>query len=125
MTPKDVIHMQDGDQYFQWSPDSKWLLVDWKVSLNNVEVLLISKDGKQRKNLTQSGYYDFTPKWVNDGSQIMYFTNRDGLKSYATSGSFETDVYSMFLNQESWDKFNNTKEEYDLLKMIEEAAKKG
>ncbi|WP_027067405.1 S41 family peptidase [Maribacter sp. Hel_I_7] len=123
MTPKDVIHMQDGDQYFQWSPDSKWLLVDWKVSLNNVEVLLISKDGKQRKNLTQSGYYDFTPKWVNDGSQIMYFTNRDGLKSYATSGSFETDVYSMFLNQESWDKFNNTKEEYDLLKMIEEAAK--
>jgi len=123
MTPDNVIHMQDGDQYYQWSPDSKWLLVDWSVSLNNTELLLISKDGKQRKNLTQSGYYDFSPKWVNDGSQIVYFSNRDGLKSYATSGSFETDVYTMFLNQESWDKFNNTKEEYDLLKMIEEAAK--
>ena len=29
----------------------------------------------------------------------------------------------MFLNQDSWDKFNNSKAEYDLLKMIEEAAK--
>ncbi|MEP2239247.1 MAG: PDZ domain-containing protein, partial [Maribacter sp.] len=123
LTPDEVIHMRDGDQYYQWSPDSKWLLVDWSVSLNNTELLLVSKDGKQRKNLTQSGYYDFSPKWVNDGSQIIYFSNRDGLKSYATSGSFETDVYSMFLTQESWDKFNNTKEEYDLLKMIEEAEK--
>lgn len=123
LTPDEIIHMRDGDQYYQWSPDSKWLLVDWSVSLNNTEVLLISKDGKKRKNLTQSGYYEYYPKWVNDGSQIMYFTNRNGLKSYATSGSFETDVYTMFLTQESWDKFNNTKEEYDLLKMIEETKK--
>ncbi|WP_286827818.1 S41 family peptidase, partial [Maribacter sp. UBA4516] len=123
LTPDEIIHMRDGDQYYQWSPDSKWLLVDWSVSLNNTEVLLISKDGKKRKNLTQSGYYEYYPKWVNDGSQIMYFTNRNGLKSYATSGSFETDVYTMFLTQESWDKFHNTKEEYDLLKMIEETKK--
>jgi C-terminal processing protease CtpA/Prc len=33
------------------------------------------------------------------------------------------DVYTMFLNQEAWDKFNNSKEEYDLMKMIEDAAK--
>tara|TARA_R110002051_G_scaffold91370_3_gene160737 strand:+ start:979 stop:4209 length:3231 start_codon:yes stop_codon:yes gene_type:complete len=123
LTPKELFHMQDGDQYFKWSPDSKWLLVNWGVSLSNTEVLLISKDGKQRKNLTQSGYYDIAPKWINEGNQILYFTNRDGLKSYATSGQSELDVYSMFLNQESWDKFNNSKEEYDLLKMIEEAAK--
>ncbi|WP_339656096.1 S41 family peptidase [uncultured Maribacter sp.] len=123
LTPNELIHMQDGDQYFQWSPDSNWLLVGWGVSLSNSEVLLISKDGKQRKNLTQSGYYDGSPKWVNEGNQILYFSNRDGLKSYATSGQSELDVYSMFLNQDSWDKFNNSKAEYDLLKMIEETAK--
>ncbi|MEH6762416.1 MAG: S41 family peptidase [Maribacter arcticus] len=123
LTPNELFHMQDGDKYFQWSPDSKWLLVDWGVSLSNSEVLLISKDGKQRKNLTQSGYYDGSPKWVNEGNQILYLSNRDGLKSYATSGKSELDVYSMFLNQDSWDKFNNSKAEYDLLKMIEEAAK--
>ena len=123
LTPNDLFHMSDGDQYFQWSPDSNWLLVDWGVSLSNSEVLLISKDGKQRKNLTQSGYYDGTPKWVNEGNQILYFSNRDGLKSYATSGRSEMDVYTLFLNQEAWDKFNKSKEEYDLLKMIEDAAK--
>lgn len=124
LTPDELFHMRDGDQYFQWSPDSNWLLVDWGVSLSNTEVLLISKDGKQRKNLTQSGYYDGSPKWVNEGNQILYFSNRDGLKSYATSGRSELDVYTMFLNQEAWDKFNRSKEEYDLMKMIEEAAKK-
>jgi Tol biopolymer transport system component/C-terminal processing protease CtpA/Prc len=123
LTPDELIHMQDGDQYFQWSPDSNWLLVDWRISLSNSEVLLISKDGKKRKNLTQSGYYDGSAKWINEGNQILYFSNRDGLKSYATSGQSELDVYSMFLNQDSWDKFNNSKAEYDLLKMIEDAAK--
>ena len=123
LTPEELFHMRDGDQYFQWSPDSNWLLVDWGVSLSNTEVLLISKDGKQRKNLTQSGYYDGSPKWINEGDQILYFTNRDGLKSYATSGRSEMDVYTMFLNQEAWDKFNKSKEEYDLMKMIEDAAK--
>ncbi|MBD0777930.1 PD40 domain-containing protein [Maribacter sp. ANRC-HE7] len=123
LTPKELFHMEDGDKYFTWSPDSKWLLVNWDVSLSNSEVLLISKDGKQRKNLTQSGYHDALPKWVNKGNQILYFTNRDGLKSYATSGKSEKDVYSMFLNQKAWDIFNTSKEEYDLTKMIEEAAK--
>ncbi|MDE3742794.1 S41 family peptidase [Maribacter polysaccharolyticus] len=122
LTPKELFHMEDGDQYFKWSPDSKWLLVNWGVTLSNDEVLLISKDGKQRKNLTQSAYSDTSPKWVNEGDQILYYTNRDGLKSYATSGKSELDVYTMFLNQKAWDKFNVSKEEYDLMKMIEEAA---
>ncbi|TVZ14610.1 S41 family peptidase [Maribacter sp. MAR_2009_72] len=123
LTPKELYHMQDGDQYFKWSPDSNWLLVSWGVSLSNSEVLLISKDGKQRKNLTQSGYYDGSPKWVDKGNQLLYFSNRDGLKSYATSGRSELDVYSMFLNKNAWDKFNKSKEEYDLLKLIEDAEK--
>jgi len=33
LTPKDLYHMRDGDKYFTWSPDSKWLLVDWSLSL--------------------------------------------------------------------------------------------
>ncbi|MBQ4914783.1 PD40 domain-containing protein [Maribacter sp. MMG018] len=123
LTQKELFHMRDGDKYFKWSPDSNWLLVDWSVSLSNSEVLLISKDGTKRKNLTESGYYDSSPKWVNEGNQILYFTNRDGLRSYATSGRSEMDVYTMFLNKEGWDKFNKSKEEYDLLKMIEEASK--
>jgi len=124
LTPKELYHFSDGDKYFQWSPDSKWLLVDWGVTLSNDEILLISADGKTRKNLTRSGYSDITPKWVNDGNQIIWFSNRHGLKSYATSGQSEYDVYSMFLTKDAWDKFNMTKEEYDLMKLIEEGDKK-
>ena len=124
LTPEDLFHMRDGDQYFTWSPDSKWLLVDWGLSLNNSDVLLMAVDGSKRINLNESGYYDYSPKWVNGGKQMLWVSNRDGLKSYATSGRSESDVYSMFFTQEAWDKFNLSEEDYKLMKAIEEAEKK-
>ena len=114
--------MRDGDKYFTWSPDSKWLLVDWSLSLNNSDVLLMAADGSKRVNLNESGYYDSAPKWVNDGKQMIWFSNRDGLKSYATSGQSQSDVYSMFFTQEAWDEFNLSKEEYALQKEIKKLA---
>lgn len=120
MTPQELFHMQDGDKYFTWSPDSKWLLVGWGKSLSNGEILLVAADGSQRQNLTESGYYDYYPKWVNKGEQLLWFSNRHGLKSYATSGRTQDDVYSLFLTQKSWDKFNMTKEEFDLMELLED-----
>jgi tricorn protease len=121
---EDLFHMRDGDKYFTWSPDSKWLLIDWNASLSNGEVLLMSADGTERHNLTESGYGDYRPKWVNEGKQMLWFSNKDGLKSYATSGQTQSDVYSMFFSKEAWDKFNLDKEDYDLMKEIEAANKK-
>lgn len=124
MTPEDLYHMGDGDQSFSWSPDSKWILFDWGKTLSNSEILLLAADGSKRVNLTESGYGDSSPKWVNDGKQMIWFSNRDGLKSYATSGSSQRDVYSMFFDQDAWDKYNLSKEDYDLMKEIEKATKK-
>ena len=124
MTPDDLYHMGDGDQSFSWSPDSKWILFDWGKTLSNSEILLLAADGSKRVNLTESGYGDSNPKWVNDGKQMIWFSNRDGLKSYATSGSSQRDVYSMFFDQDAWDKYNLSKEDYDLMKEIEKATKK-
>ena len=124
LTPDDLYHMSDGDKYYRWSPDSKWLLIGWSATLSNGEVLLMSADAKQRINLTKSGYYDYAPKWVNGGKQMIWFSNRNGLKSYATSGRSQNDVYSMFFTQDAWDKFKLSKEEYDLQKAMEAAAKK-
>lgn len=124
LTPDDLYHMTDGDQYFTWSPDSRWLLFSWGQSLSNEEVLLLSKDGEQRINLTQSGYYDYYPKWIGKGEQMIWFSNRDGLKSYATSGRTQTDIYTMFFTQEAWDKFSLSKEDYDLKKLLEKDSKK-
>lgn len=123
LTPSDLFHMRDGDKYFTWSPDSKWLLVDWRKKLHNGEVLLMAADGSERMNLTESGYDDSTPKWMNAGKQMIWFTNRDGLRSYATSGRTERDVYTLFFSQKAWDEFNMNEEEYKLWEQIRESAK--
>ncbi|WP_299665256.1 S41 family peptidase [uncultured Polaribacter sp.] len=124
LTPKDLFHMRDGDKYFTWSPDSKWLLVDWSKTLSNSEVLLMAADGSKRINLNESGYYDASPKWVNDGKQMIWFSNKNGLKSYATSGRSQNDVYSMFFTQDAWDEFNLSDEDYKLKEAIKEVEKK-
>ncbi|MCP9198585.1 S41 family peptidase [Gramella sp. GC03-9] len=118
----DLFHMRDGDKYFQWSPDSKWLLVSWGKLLSNQEILLLAADGSKRVNLTESGYQDFSPKWANN-KQMLWFSNRNGLKSYATSGRTEVDVYSMFFTTEAWDEFQLNEEEFKLAKQIEEMNK--
>jgi len=120
----ELFHMQDGDKYFTWSPDSRWLLVEWDRLLNNSEVLLMKSDGSKRVNLTESGYYDSRPKWVDEGKAMIWFSNRDGLKSYATSGQSEQDVYAMFFTQAAYDSFNLSEDEFKLAKAIREAGKK-
>ncbi|MGB3800310.1 MAG: S41 family peptidase, partial [Lewinella sp.] len=49
--------------------------------------------------------------------------NRDGLKSYATSGQSEQDIYSLFFTQEAWDEYNLTEEDYKLQQAITAAQK--
>ena len=119
-----LFHMRDGDKYFSWSPDSQWLLVEFDRLLNNADVHLLDATGVQpTKVLVNSGYYDRSPKWVNAGKQMIWFSNRNGLKSYATSGSTEYDVYSMFFTQEGWDEYRLTEEEFKLQQAIEEAQR--
>ncbi|MCF1751818.1 S41 family peptidase [Mariniradius sediminis] len=126
MTPEQLFHMQDGDQYFSWSPDSKWLLAEYNPTMANGEVVLLDVTGKTAmENLTRSGYGDGRPKWVNGGKQMIWFSNRDGLKGFATSGGSQNDVYGLFFTKEAYDRFRLNKEEFELLKDVEKAAKNG
>jgi len=52
---------------FNGVQDSKWALVIWGVSLSNNEVLTDFYRGNPDGNLTESGYTDISPKWVNEG----------------------------------------------------------
>ncbi|MFC2186104.1 S41 family peptidase [Fulvivirgaceae bacterium LMO-SS25] len=124
LTPDELFHMRDGDQYYTWSPDSKWLLASYRPTMSNGEIVLLDATGEREMiNLTKSGYGDSSPKWVNNGKQMLWFSNRDGLKSYATSGSTQDDVYSMFFTKEAWDRFNLNKEDFALLQEIEKSKK--
>ena len=126
LTPNELFHMRDGDQYFTWSPDSKWLLASYRPTMSNGEIVLLDATGKREMiNLTKSGYGDSSPKWVNNGKQMLWFSDRDGLKSYATSGSTQQDVYSMFFTKEAWDRFNLNKDDFALLQEIEKSKKEG
>ena len=125
MTSNELYYMSDGDQYFTWGPDSKWLLVEYSPEMSNSEVVILPIDGSRPFfNLTQSGYEDYQPKWVNKGKGMIWFSTRDGLRSYANSGTRQSDVYGMFFTRDAWDEFKLSKDEKDLQKLIEETAKK-
>jgi Tol biopolymer transport system component/C-terminal processing protease CtpA/Prc len=115
-----LYYMSDGDQYFEWSPDSKWLFVEYAPVMANGEVMLVAADGsKEMVNLTESGYSDYHPKWVNGGKQMLWFSDRYGLRSYANSGKRQSDVFTLFFTKDTWDKFHLSKDEYALLKELE------
>lgn len=126
MDDTQLFHMWDGDQFFSWSPDSKWLLAEYNPTMANGEIVLLDASGKKpMENISQNGFRDFRPKWVNGGKQILWFSNREGLKSMAASGSTQADVYTLFLTKDGFDKFNMSKEDFDLMKEVEKANKKG
>ena len=117
----------DGDQYYSWSPDSKWLLVDYIPKGGQVfvgEIGLVNADGKSEPvNLTLSGYSDGTPKWMMEGKMMLWFSDRDGMKNHGSWGG-ESDVYGMFFTQAAFDRFKLSKEDFALVKEQEEKDKK-
>ncbi len=117
----------DGDQYFAWSPDGQWLLVEYIPkggSMFASEIGLVQANGKADPiNLTQSGYGDNAPRWAMDGKMMLWFSDRDGMKNHASWGG-ESDVYGMFFTQEAFDRFNLNKEEFTLLKEQEDKETK-
>jgi len=124
LTSNELYYMGDGGQYFTWSPDSKWLLVDYSPVMSNGEIILVSADGKiPYRNLTQNGHEDYGAKWANGGKQMLWFSTRDGLRSYANSGERQSDVFCMFFTRDAWDRFKLSKDDYNLLKSIEEKEK--
>jgi len=126
LTSDQLFSNRDGDQYFQWSPDSKWILFDYAVpGLAPGEVGLVKADGTgEVVNLTESGFSDRRAKWILDGKAMIWFSNRDGLKSVAQSGSAQADVYAMFFTPDAWDRFRLSKEDFALLKESEEKKEK-
>ncbi len=126
LTDRELAPSADGAQYYQWSPDGQWLLFDYAVpGFAPGEVGLVKADGSGRiVNLTESGFEDRQAKWILGGQGMIWFSNRDGLKSVAQSGGAQSDAYALFFTREAWDRFRLTKEEAALLKDIEDKKTK-
>jgi len=125
--PKGInFSYADGDQYFTWSPDSKWLAFNSaEGAWSRAEVAVMKADGSgERMNLTQSGFFDGNAKWAMGGKALLWTTDRDGKKPLAFQGAREVDVYAMFLDQELYDRFKLNKDDFSLFKEKEESDKK-
>lgn len=126
MDGKYVYSYSDGDIWFEWSPDSKWLISNYigTGGWNNRDIALIDAEGKKPiYNLTQSGYNDGNGKWVLGGKAIIFQSDRAGYRSHGSWGA-EDDVYIMFFNLDEYEKFKMTKEEKSLLDEAEKEKKK-
>jgi Tol biopolymer transport system component/C-terminal processing protease CtpA/Prc len=123
LTDKELF---GGDHHFEWSPDSKWILFDLDVpGIAPGEVGLVRADGTGKViNLTESGFNDARGKWIFGGKAMLWFSNRDGLKSVAQSGAAQQDAYAMFFDREAWERFKLNKDEFALVKEADEKLAK-
>jgi len=114
----------DGDQYYSWSPDSKYFLVQFFENARwSTDIGLVSASGKEKPiNLTQSGYGHSRPKFSMSGEMVYYATEKYGLRSHGSWGS-QVDVEAVFLTKDAYYKFTLSEEDYKLWKAEEEQLK--
>jgi len=113
----------DGDQWYEWSPDGRWFLVQYLSPTRwSAEVGLVASDGAgELRNLTRSGYEDQVPRWVHGGEAVMWLTDRHGYRAHSMLGSMD-DVYVSFLTTEAWDRFRLSEAELEQVKAREKKA---
>ncbi len=125
ITDKLSYSYSDGDQYYTWSPDSKWFLINYEPNKAWIsQVGLVAATGEDAiKNLTQSGYSDVAARFAMNGKAFYWLSDKEGLRSHGSWGS-EYDAYIQFFEQDAWKQFTMSEEEYALWKELEGDAKK-
>ena len=86
---KNVYSYQDGDLFFEWSPDSRWLISSYMGGggWNSADIALVDASGKKAPfNLTNSGYSEGRARWALDGKAILFSSDRAGFRSHGSWG---------------------------------------
>lgn len=128
-----IKQLTDGSHYkfrygsydYQWSPDNKWILLEVGDNMHDPynDIAIINVDNGEMVHLTRSGYTDARPRFVIGGNAVIFLTERWGMRNHASWGSMD-DVAIVFLNQDAYDKYRLSKEDYELLKEVEKQQKK-
>ena len=126
MDGKYIYSYSDGDVWYEWSPDSRWLLSSYigTGGWNSQDVALVNASGNgEVHNLTESGYNEGNAKWVLGGKAMIFTSDRAGYRSHGSWGA-EDDVYIMFFDLDAYDRFRMSKEEKVMLEEAEKEQKK-
>ncbi|MDR0833908.1 MAG: peptidase S41 [Candidatus Symbiothrix sp.] len=115
-----------GDVDYEWSPDSKWFTIAYTANRHDpyTDIGLVSAQGGEITNLTNSGYTSGNPRWALEGNAILFQTERYGMRNHASWGSLN-DAMLVFMNQKAYDKYRLSEDDFKLLEETEKAAKKG
>ncbi|MCD8302203.1 MAG: S41 family peptidase [Prevotellaceae bacterium] len=129
---KEVRQITDGSKWFtltrgfsyNWSPDGKWFTLEFIGNQHDpyADIGIVSAQGGEIVNLTNSGYTCSDPQWVLDGNAILFKTDRFGMRAQASWGS-QYDAMLVFMNKGAYDRFQLSKEDAELLREIEEQRK--
>lgn len=126
MDGKYIYSYSDGDVWYEWSPDSRWLLSSYigEGGWNSQDVALVNASGNgEVHNLTESGYNEGNAKWVLGGKAMIFTSDRAGYRSHGSWGT-EDDIYIMFFDLDAYERFMMTKEEKVLREEAEKEQKK-
>jgi len=116
----------DGDLVYGWSPDSVWIATQLytRGRIFSSEIGMKKADGTGDViELSQSGFDDNSPAFTRDGGAVLWASNRYGQRAQGGDGS-QYDVVGVFLNQEAYDKFQLSKEDFELRKELKEKKEK-
>ncbi|MBR6284541.1 MAG: PD40 domain-containing protein [Muribaculaceae bacterium] len=125
VTDGSTWYETNGGFSYSWSPDSRWIALEFIGNQRDpyTDIGLVSVDGGPVTNITGSGYFSESPKWVMGGNAILFKSNRYGMRSHASWGS-QDDVLLCFVNQDAYDKYRLSKEDYELCKELEKEQQK-
>lgn len=126
VTDGSTWYSTDGNFDYAWSPDGRWFTLEFTGNRHDPysDIGLVSAQGGEITNLTNSGYMSGSPRFVLEGNAILFSTERYGMRAHASWGS-QRDALLVFLNQDAYDKFCLDKEDYELRKELEKEQKKG
>ena len=108
----------DGDQSFEWSPDSRYILCNYQANggWNNEDVAVIDTKTGEITDLTESGYSDGSFRWALKGKAMTWTSDKAGYKSHGSWGA-ERDIYLMFFDGKAHAEFVKDKEDREIAKM--------
>ncbi len=112
----------DGDLWYSWSPDGRWLAASFAREWSNADVGIIDTTGNlPPRELVQNGFYDWAAQWSADGEMVVWMSDLLGLRR-TDQNSEQSDVLIAALTQRAADRLKLSQKDYDRLVAEEQAT---
>ncbi len=125
LTEEPFTNYRTGGADYVWSPDSRRLVLTIMNPSHEPygDIAIVDVETGEMTPVTQSGYFDESPRWSSDGNAVIWMSERYGMRNHASWGS-QYDVMMAFLNKDAYDKFRLSEEDYALQKEVDDQQKK-